>query len=90
MSFPRRFTFNKGPADNPQANFNARPTREYGILFRAATAQHRILHPIDIVQLCRVDVPVEHDYLHVLQAEITLCGLSGAGMGPKLARAKTG
>ena len=36
------------------------------VLFRAATAQHQVFHAVDVVHLGRVDVPVEHDHLHVL------------------------
>ena len=54
------------------------------VLFCASTAEHQIFDAVDLIHLGGVDVPVEHDHLHVLGVgRISLWGLSGSGMGPK-------
>ena len=55
-----------------------------GILFRAATAQHQVFHAVDVVHLGRVDVPIEHDHLHVLGVgRDHLVRIVGGGDGPQ-------
>src|SRR5260370_15493150 len=45
---------------------DARATGKDRVLFRTATAQHQILYAIYLVDFGGVDVPVQHDHLHVL------------------------
>src|SRR5216683_2393845 len=47
-------------------HLDARATGKDGVLFSATTAQHQVLNPIYIVDFGGVDVPVQHDHLHVL------------------------
>src|SRR4249919_2472159 len=44
---------------------DAGPARKDGVLLRAAAAQHQVFHAIDVEYLSGVDVPVQHDNLHI-------------------------
>src|SRR6476660_2463048 len=67
-----------------RGQLDAGTTGKYGILFRAATAQHEVFHPIDLVHLCGVDMTVEHDHLHVLGVGSNhFVGIIGCGDGPQ-------
>ena len=56
-----------------------------------AAAQHQVFHPVDVVHLGRVDMPIEHDHLHVLGVRRNhLVWIIGFGVAPNPDRANTG